>query len=606
MIKSLSTRLHKLRSNLNLIRIIRLVWSVSRKWTVISFVFILIETAFFFSSLYVLKLLIDLVAHQPAGGQDHSKIVLYILYAGIIGILYFLTRAVSTYMTEVQAAHVSEYINDRIHQHTVALDLSFYEDASYFDVLKRAMEAGTHRPSQVIISLFDILKNIMTILALGSVLLTIDWMLLPLLVIFVIPTLLIRIHFSDVFNQWRIDKTPLERKSDYLSSLITSEQSAKEVRSFNLGPQIKKDYLNIRIKLLAERLQISRKRTNNEIISSAMAAIGFFFCIGYIILSKDNAGHSVGDITVFLVVFPQTFNVLQNLAGGISTLYQNNIFINCVFELFDLTPMLADPPHPLPVVRGVPFSLELRHVSFSYPHVRDKNLHDINMRLEAGKIVAVVGANGAGKSSLIKLICRLYDPDEGSILLRGTDIRKFAGTVYREQIGVVFQDYMRFQVSARENIAYGGINLPFSEERMKEAAFYSGADEFIEAMPHGYETVLGKLFDHGREPSLGQWQKIAIARCLYSQAQLLIFDEASSSLDAASEQAVFRSLRNGSRDRAALVVSHRYSVTKYADYIYVLSRGNIVEAGTHEVLIGTDGAYARLFRDQINAETELT
>lgn len=602
MLKALTGRMHKLRANLHLIRVIRLVWSVSPRWTLLSLSFIVLETAGYFASLYTLKELIDAVARGGPAAEPPG-ILLYIAAAGAAGILYFIVKAVSAYFTEVQAAHVSEHLNDRIHASTVSLDLTYFEDPAYFDLFKRAKDAGTQRPSQVVTSLFDILKNGMTVLALGSVLLTIDWMLLPLLVLFVLPTLLIRIHFSDVYDRWRTKNTPLERRSDYLSALITTEPAAKEVRSFNLGPHLQKAYLAVRMRLLGEKLAIHRARTRNEVLTTALAALGFFVCIGYIILHRG-AGHSVGNITVFLVVFPQSFMILQNLASGISVLYQNNVFMSSILELLDLAPAPAAAGRPLPAA-ATPFRLELRRVGFSYPHVRARNLDHVSLTLEAGKVVAVVGANGAGKSSLIKLICRLYDPAEGSILLNGVDLRELDLQEYRTQVAVVFQDFMRYQMSLKDNIAFGDVRNPFSEKRMRAAARMAGADEMIAGLPEQYERLLGKLFDNGLEPSIGQWQKIAIARCLYSPARLLVFDEASSSLDAVAEQTLFGTLRRELGSRAALVVSHRHAVTRHADYVYVLAGGRIVESGTPEELLGAGGEYTRLFAGQIHAESEV-
>jgi ATP-binding cassette subfamily B protein len=420
----------------------------------------------------------------------------------------------------------------------------------------------------------------------------------------VVPTLMIRINFSDIYNEWRIRKTPLERRSDYMSSLITTDHAAKEVRTFNLSGYFKDAYLGIRMQMLGERLSISRKRTANEILTTGLAALGFFFCIGYIVLSKGMNEGNAGNITLFLVVFPQTFNILQNVASGVSTLYQNNIFINSIFDLLDLKNKMPRASNPVPIDEQAPFVLELKDVEFSYPHVQGRNLDKISLQLPQGKMVALVGANGSGKTSLIKLICRLYDPARGALVLNGTDIRELDIDAYRAQIGVVFQDYIRYQAKVSENIRYGDILKPFNDQAMRRAAGFAGADGFIDQLADGYDSMLGKLFEQGKEPSIGQWQKVAIARCLYGEARLLIFDEATSSLDAVAEQHLLKSLKQVLPSRSVLMVSHRYSVTRHADYIYVLSGGRIVQAGTHEVLISCEGEYARLFKDEIHMETE--
>lgn len=606
MIRSFARRLHQLRSNLNLWRIIRLLWSVSRKWTVVSAAFIVLETVCFFASLYALKLLVDAVAGQTNESVSHPGVLFYVIGTGVAGILYLLTRAFSAYVTEAQAAHVSEFLNDRIHDKTVSLDLSYYEDPAYFDTLKRTMEAGTLRPSQMVVSLANILKNCMTLLALASVLVTINWVLLPLLLVFVLPILLIRIRFSDVYEQWRIGKTHLERKSDYLSALITTEQPAREVRAFNLGGFFKDAYLGIRMQMLRERLSISKRRTYNELAATGLGAIGFFFCIGYIVLHSASGTGSVGNVTLFLVVFPQSFNLLQNVAAGVSSLYQNSIFINSIFDLLALRPQMPEPHVPVQLEETAPFTLELKNVGFAYPHSLKRSLDAVSMRLEPGKIVALAGANGAGKSSLIKLICRLYDPAEGAVLLNGRDIRSYASTAYRARIGVVFQDFMRYQATAEENIGYGDVARERSFKRIQQAASLAGCHDLITRLPDGYASMLGKQFEEGKELSQGEWQKLAVARSLYGNPSLLILDEATSALDARAEEQLLRDIRGTIGDRTVLVVSHRYSVTRHADYIYVLAGGRVVQSGTNEDLIRTKGEYARLFSDQIQPETVYT
>lgn len=601
MLGPLSVKLNHIKTNLNIGRTMRLVWSVAKGWTIIVMVMIFLETVFMLASLYSLKLLVDIVSKTNLKNLGSEGLVIqYVVIAGVLGVIYNVVRSLATYTGEIQAARVSESIDDKIHEIAANLDLAFYESPEYFDVLKRAKDAGSYRPNQVILSILEIFKNVLNLIGVALILITINWMLLPMLVLFVLPTLLVRIYFSNKQNVLRIKHTPTERKTSYLSTLITSDTTAKEVRSYNLGNFFKAQYYQIRMALLEERLKISFNRTVGEAITSGLSSIGFFVCMGYIMLMAVNGNSTLGDITLFLVVFPQTFSLLQNIASGISTVYQNNIFVSSIFELFDLKKEIPLQQGSEAIPDDHSLDLELKNVCFSYPNMPKPALMDINLKLPAGKIIAVVGLNGAGKTTLIKLLCRLYDPDSGSITLGGKDIRDFPIVDYRKQISMVFQDFCKYNFSAADNIKFGDINrLVHVMEDVVNAAKHSGAHEYIKGFENQYDTMMGKVFEDGREISIGQWQKLATARALYSSSRFLILDEATSALDSVAEKELFDSFRQHIGNRAALVISHRHSAVKHADYIYVLSNTRILQEGTDKELLEMEGDYARLFKKQL-------
>lgn len=596
MVKSFTNKLNKLSTNLNLLRILKLIWSASKTWTTISLIFIALESALFFASLYLLKVLIDSISkHGINSLQNESEVIKYLILAALAAIFYTIVKAISGYITEKQSGQVAEFIDRRIHESAIGLDLSFYESPEYFDILKRARDMGSDRPNQIVSTIVDITKNAASLAIIASMLISIDWRLFPILGVFIIPTLWVRINFANSQNKLRIAQTALERKSGYMSTLLTTDIHAKEVRSFGLGNHLRKIYTDIRLDLLAGKLKISKRRTYKELMTSTVAAMGFFACIAYIAIGSLQGKTSVGDITLFLVAFPQAFGILQGLSASISALYQNNIFVKSIFELFDLKSSLAETPSPLPIPTEPQMDLELKNLSFSYPHADHPTLRNINIKMPAGKIIAVVGMNGAGKSTLIKLMCRLYDPTSGQITLNGTDIRNFDSSLYRKQVCVVFQDFGKYNVTAADNIRFGDIDRTYHPDEIIEAAKNSGADRYIDTFPMGYDTVMGRIFEDGHEVSIGQWQKLAIARAFYSNSRFVILDEASSALDANAEKVLFDSFRQRIGNRAALIISHRQSAVKHADYIYMLANGKIVESGTHEELIKLSGHYYQLF-----------
>jgi ATP-binding cassette subfamily B protein len=599
MIKSVTHKFKKVSTNLDITRIIRLIWEASKKWTSISLVFIILESGLFFGSLYLLKALFDTLSKHGITNVKHEpEVVRAVIYATLAAILYSAVKAVSGYITEKQSGKVSEYIDDKIHRSAIGLDLSFYESPEYFDILKRARDMGSDKPNLIVFTIVDIAKNLLSLILIGSMLVAIDWRLFPILALFVIPTMWVRISFADSQNALRLRQTALERKSTYLSSLLTSDLHAKEIRSFGLGHHIRKIYVKIRLDLLEGRLKLSKERTYKELLTSSIATLGFFSCIAYIAIGSLHGMTSVGDITLFLVALPQSFNIMQGLSTGISTLYQNNIFVKSVFELFDLESSLKENPDPKPIPQDLQIDLELKNVSFIYPHAEKNTLTDINIKMPAGKIIAIVGSNGAGKSTLIKLLCRLYDPSSGQITLNGSDIRDFSSFEYQKQICAVFQDFGKYNVSVADNIRFGDIHQERTHQDVIEAANNSGANLFIDKFPSGYDSIMGRIFEDGHEVSIGQWQKLAIARAFFSKSRFVVLDEATSALDATAEKELFDSFRERIGNRAALIISHRQSAVKHADYIYVLSNGRIGESGTHTELIALKGVYYNLFNKQ--------
>ena len=582
--------------NLQLSKAIRFIWGISPKDTMLSVFFLLLENAGWIGSIYTLKLLINKLV-KPSGAND-THITNSILLAGSVAILYVCVKSISVFLTERQAAVINNSVDKQIHEHTISLDYECYEDPVYFDILKRAREAGVDKPYAIVSGLYDMFKNLIMLASMGYILISINWILLPLLTLFVTPVLLVRFKFSKKLYLWQREHTGMEREASYLSSLITAESSAKEVRSFSLGPHLLNKYSNIKKNILEYQLKHNSRRTMVEIGSTAVSTASFFVVIAYIIFGIVNGKTSVGDIAVFLVVFPQSFSTMQGLSASISTIYQNNRYLSDVFALFDLKPTIESSVFTPTTNEKAPNDFTVENLYFKYPHASVNTLENINLTIPAGQIIGLVGLNGAGKSTLIKLLSRLYDPDQGVIRAGTKDIREFNINEYRSKVCVVFQDFVRYNLTAKENIWFGDIYSPMNEERIKNAAEDSGAASYINDFPDQYNTILGRMFDDGHELSGGEWQKLAIARVLYSQSQLIILDEGASALDSIAERELFDNLKQKLGNRSALVISHRLSTIQHANLIYVMKDKTVAEQGTHEALIKKNGVYAKLYTSQ--------
>jgi ATP-binding cassette, subfamily B, bacterial len=594
---SMTYRIKSLLNRLNFQESIKLTWSVSKSLTLTTLILLVLENVFWLGSIYMLKKLVDVVA-MPDYADRREELMQAIVISGVISIVYACIRSLSGYFSELQATKVNHFIDRKIHAHTLQLDYAFYETPEYLDILKRAREAGVDKPYAVVRSLFDIVKNVITLASIGWILISIDWLLLPLLALFVLPILIGRILFSNRGFMLYMKNTGLERQAHYLSSLMTADSFAKEIRTFSLGKYLQSKYMKIKDDLMDQQLSLSRKRTINELLTTGLGTTAFFAITAYIVFGTLNGQTSVGDIAVFLVIFPQSYSIMQALVAAITALYQNNMYVAHIFELFNLKPHIENRISQASLADGMgDEGLVMQNVSFTYPHNKDAALQNISLHIPPGKIVAIVGMNGAGKTTLIKLLCKLYEPSSGIISFGGNDIRQYSASQYRKQISVVFQDFVRYNLTVKENIWFGDIDKELSADAVKRAAINAGAADFIEKFALKYDTVLGRLFDEGHEISIGQWQKIAIARAFYSRSSLIILDEATSALDAIAETELFNSFRSRIGQRSALVISHRLSTIKQADYIYVMSDKQIVESGTHDELMLLDGKYASIYEN---------
>jgi ATP-binding cassette, subfamily B, bacterial len=575
-------------------RILKLIWKTDALYASVTVLLLLLEIFALYELLIFTKNLFNLLPVYIKSGGNIRELKTKFLWAVGAALVFTLLGAATTLVTEILGVRLNQAVDKMIHDKSISLDIAFFESPAYFDTLFRARQAGADRPHSMLLNLLTILKSILGLAVIAIFVTRISVWMIPILSILVIPTLYIRILFSNRLFEWRAKQAGSERRAGYYSWLITDHLLAKEIKVFGLGQHFCNKYLSIQRYLHKRRVQNSKTRTLYELITSLVAVIGVYFVIGFLIQQAVHGGPGFGDITLVILTIPQAYLQLQSLSANLSTLYENNRYASYLFKLFSVGINKPEFGTPIPPFSSLP-SLQLSKVSFHYQGTEVNVVDNVTMSIAPGKITAVVGLNGAGKSTLVKLLLRLYEPDQGKILLEGIDAKVYSLESYRELFSVVFQDFGRYNSSILENIAYGDIKKAIDATKAEDVLIKATGEDLTKKFEGGIDALLGQSFDEGKDLSIGQWQKLAIARALYRSSQFLLLDEPTSAMDAVSEHELITNLRSRAGGRSVLIISHRVSTVMHADYIYVMENGRVKEQGTHEDLVASNGTYAMLF-----------
>jgi ATP-binding cassette subfamily B protein len=513
--------------------------------------------------------------------------------AVITGIL---SRSVD-YFDNLLADRYTHHVSVEVMRKAAALDVTVYEDPIFYDRLERARVQATDRLA-MIQQMGRLIQQSVTAIAFSAVLVKYSPFLLLLLIAGIIPAFLGESHFAFLTYAKNFRQTPLRRQMDYLRQLGGSKEAAKELKLFNLSEYLTNRFSGLSQTIYEQNVALNRRRLFWGGILAIIGQLGYYGAYGYSIWRTITGHYSIGDLTLITTAIMQAMANIQQAFSTASGVADQALFLTDLLAFFEMKPRVESKVNGLPAPRPIQRGFEFRNVSFTYPGTTRRVLSNFNFTLSLGERIALIGENGQGKTTVVKLITRLYDPTEGEILLDGVDLREYDLADLHKEIGVIFQDFMRYEMTARENIAVGRIEVPHAPEEIEYAAEKSLAAGVIRKLHGGYDQMLGRRFEGGVDLSGGEWQKLALARAYLRDAQLLILDEPTAALDARSEMQVFERFAELTEGKMALLISHRFSTVRMADRIVVLEGGHLVEEGNHAQLMALGGRYAAMFEMQ--------
>ena len=580
-------------------RAIELVWSTNSKLTLALALLTLVAGVLPAAMAYVGALIIDAVLAATNIARDSGIVsmtrvfTLVAIEALIVAALAGAQRGISLCQALLRA-QLGQRVNVMILEKALTLELAQFEDSEFYDKLTRARREASSRPLSLINRTFGLGQNVISLISYAVLLVQFSPWAVLILVLAGLPAFVAETHFSgEAFTLFRW-RSPETRMQIYLETVIAREDNVKEVKLFGLGPLLLERYRNIFRRLYKADRSLAIRRDGWGFVLGLIGTAALYGAYAWIAFAAVVSRITLGQMTMYLMLFRQGQSAVSAILSAIGGMYEDNLYLSTLYEYLE-TPVASSKsdqvkgPQPNDGVR-------FEGVSFTYPGASQPALRDIDLHIHPGESLALVGENGSGKTTLIKLLTRLYSPEKGRILLDGLDLKEWDESALRQRIGVIFQDFSRYQFLVGENIGVGDVRYFDDRQRWQEAASKGMADTFIEGLPSGYDTQLGKWFKNGQELSGGQWQKIALSRAfMRTEADILVLDEPTAAMDAGAEAKIFEHFRKLTQNRIAILISHRFSTVRMANQIIVIENGRVIERGTHEQLMQLNGHYANLF-----------
>ena len=584
-------------------RVYGFLWQVSPGYFLISCAIMIVTALIPAAIIYMTKVIVDGVVEAASGGGHWTDLVTPVAVVFALWLVETLLGTVSGMVQSMLSERVQFSARERIVEKAGSLDIAFYENPKFYDQLRHAQDQ-LYQVTGIVWSSIGLLRSGVGLTAMAGLLTLLHPFAIVVLFVTVLPSLLMQGFFARLWFDFDTQWVRNYRMLDYLQRLLTSRDSAKEVRIFTLKDALVDRFRDFRQNQLRAYLRMQfrsmRVRTGLDVVSLAGVASIWAYAVYQAALARI----TVGDLTLVFNAAQQARSQLNALVGSGGQIYEEALLATRFFDLLDMDPqsveaaLVPPPTSPAPTPKPITRGIEFRNVSFKYPATDKWILRDVSFEIPARSKVAIVGENGAGKTTLVKLLARLYDPVEGGILLDGRDLREYDLGGVRSDVAVVFQDFFRYDLSAADNVGFGEVRALDDRDRIQAAAKQAGAHDIIEALPKGYDTVLGRTFDEGVDLSGGEWQHLAISRAFLSDAQILILDEPTAALDAFREHRLYEQVAELSANKTVVFISHRFSTVRMADLIVVVEDGEVTELGDHGTLIEHNGKYAAMFNTQ--------
>lgn len=594
----LATRKNQLRALKNIPRLVALLWDAGSGLLIAELVCRVSIGLLPIAALWVGKLIIDsVVSALRHPGSDSSSLWLLVAAEFSIGAVGAVLGRAIEYWDGRVADQFVKHCGLLVMKHASTLDLQSFEDPTFYDQLERARCQSTDRIG-ILKALGEALQQAITLVSLSVGVMLFSPLMFALIIVAVVPAFVSESYFASLSYSLAYSQVPLRREMDYLRDLGTKKESAKELKLFKLCDFLYERYSQINDELIGRNRSLAQRRMRSGALFLVLGSLGYYGVYAALLFRTIHGGLTLGELTFLAGALAGCSRQMQAVFSSFTDIAHQALFLTDLFGLFAVQPKIRNAVDAIPAPRAIRDGFEFRNVSFAYSGSSRLILKDVNLRIGKGERIAVVGENGQGKSTLVKLIPRLYEPTSGKVLLDGIDLREYDIESLRREIGVIFQDFVHYDMTARENITLGSIECARDEFRVQEAARKSGASKIIDSLPHGFDQMLGKRFEDGTDLSGGEWQKFALARAYLRDAGILILDEPTAALDALAEYEVFSRFAELTKGKIAILISHRLSTVRMADRIVVLKDGEIHEEGTHHELIANGGRYASMYELQ--------